>query len=95
MSKSRTAWSFCSVCGKKTRSLRIGREGFVCFSCSRNPYKIIRVGDKSPKKNIEEVLNKVHEIKGKINKKNKGIYIKNISIPQILIGHKVKLVLVE
>lgn len=62
-----------------------------------NKKTIIRIGNRNPKISLEKALNKVYPIlvTKRFNKKGEGRLQLVISVPQILIGHKVKLVLAD
>jgi len=78
----------CESCGLKYNKLRKFKGENLCFKCYRKKAHIIGNND-----SLDEALNKVRTVKGWKNGKNgrKGV----MGIPTILIGRKVKLVLVE
>jgi len=82
----------CQNCDNKVRSFHIFKGKFLCYKCYRKQVHIIP--NPSPhRKTMEEVLNKVYEIKGYINKNGS---IKNqLNLPQVLIGHKIKISLAD
>ena len=92
--KSKKTWQICKKCSKRTRSLRYGkRGGFLCYTCWIKEHHPINCG-RGPIVPLEEVLSRVYEVKGYINKTN-GQISASIGFPSILIGHKIKIVLVD
>lgn len=89
-------YSECSECSIKTKSTLLGKEGFVCKNCYNKDKKIITIGDRRPRISLEKALDKTYEVKGYGSGKGKTpILHVLISCPQILIGHKVRLVLCD
>lgn len=86
----------CEICFVKTKSNRLGRDGFLCSKCYRRKTHEIgtRLNDFIPQKNLKEVLSKVYEVDAYVNSRG-NLITTHIPCPQILIGHKVKLVLVK
>ena len=91
----------CDECGKNPRVRNVikfkGR--FLCKNCRSKilSYRIQQSASEKIKPTVaytfEEAINKVYEIKGYLTKNARIRSV--ISCPQILIGHKVKLVLVN
>lgn len=80
----------CDSCKHKTKELRMHEGNFYCWGCYR---KLIILMPTIPGYvELKDALNKVREVKC-------GGSIKNplglIHVPRVLIGRKVKLVLVE
>lgn len=55
---------------------------------------IINLGCHKPYFTLEEALSRIYEVKGYKQKKKKGIEAR-INVPSILIGHKIKLLLIK
>lgn len=87
----------CSSCGEsyRIRAMRLSKGDYICYNCVKKKGKIIEVKGFLPfrGKTLEQALEKVYEIEGYVNMKGKVLV--NISLPQIMIGHKIKLVLVD
>ncbi len=77
----------CIKCKKKVRRFY---DDFLCWDCyssgkSRMPYNCLRIG-------LKEALDKIRIVRGaRVGKSFSG----RISVPSVLIGKKVKLVLVK
>ncbi len=82
----------CMDCKGYARKLRSYGAMFLCYKCYNN--RVTVIGKKGMNQlSIKEALAKTYEINGYLNPK--GQIIAHRSFPQILIGHKVKLVLVD
>ena len=81
----------CEKCGKKHRKLRKVRSKFLCYNCSIKDLHIIGT---FKEKTLEQALSKVYEIGYSINKGG-HVISKAIAPPRILIGHKIKLFLMD
>lgn len=76
------------------RGFRIYKGRLLCFNCYQKSVKLIISGSYWKGKKIEDVLNKVYEVKSRINTKGYEIS-KQISFPKCMINKKFKIVLVE
>ena len=81
----------CEKCGKKVKRFHIVKGKFLCYNCSIKDLHIIGT---FKEKTLEQALSKVYEIGYSINKKG-YVSSKAIAPPRILIGHKIKLVLMD
>ena len=84
----------CEICKSKVRKMHRCKNKFVCYSCySKNTY-ILNKGVTNPyaRLTFEQALNKTYNVKGY---KCGNSFRATISVPQILIGHKVKVVIVK
>jgi hypothetical protein len=72
-------WKRCSRCQAKTKSVRFHKGSLLCWPCYQSITKRM-----PSNKSLEEALNKVYYIKNRY-----------ISVPEILFGTKVKLLLIE
>ena len=97
--KSRHTWQTCSGvgCGIQTRSLRTSKEGKpLCFKCWRKQngqhYIMPQKGVKKPF-TMEQALERVYEVHGAVTKK--GTIYAGLNLPSVLVGRKIKVVLVE
>lgn len=81
----------CGDCGKQIRNVHIYRDKFLCWNCYREKGNMINFGGEPL--TLEKALDRVYEIRGNITKKGLTGGFRNF--PQVLIGHKVKLVLVK
>lgn len=81
----------CEDCGKDMKRFRIHQGKFLCFGCYRKRMHIMVARDCHL--SLEKALERTYEIKGYLLGDNSIRAI--MSLPSILIGHKVKLVLVE
>jgi len=80
----------CNGC-RKIRKLRKYKNLLLCWSCYSKRIHILPCGKKF--ETLEEALAKTYEIKGYLDKNS---YIHAfLNPPQILIGHKIKLVLAD
>lgn len=87
-------WNRCEVCGKKIRKFRKTKEfNCLCFNCFRKGLTIIKVFP--PTKTLEEVLEKVHYVKTYFKNKGTSGPVCLISLPSVMVGKKVKLILVD
>lgn len=92
----------CDECGNLRRSRNVVRHKskFLCFTCrqklpsTRLQKSISQSLNPDARKTLKEALNRVYEVKPYVSKKGKLI-AGGISPPQILIGRKVKFVLVD
>lgn len=85
----------CDSCEKlrRRRGMIVYKGKFYCGVCKAK-FRTNVSPVHNPHISLEEALNKIYEIKGYLNKKN-GCLSSHQSFPSILIGHKVKLVLVK
>ncbi len=91
----------CSICGRERRRLLIYKGVQICYPC----YAGVMTKCESLANNkswdgltLQQALDKTYEVKGYLSqcKRNKKYYIKSVAnFPQILIGHKFKVVLVD
>ena len=82
----------CMECNNYTKSFRSYKNKYLCYKCYIKHVRIIKEGDNRLMP-LHEALSKTYEVRGYVN--NKGYIISTMSFPQILIGHKFKLVLIE
>lgn len=82
----------CDNCELSYNKVTIYKGKMLCKKCL-NKIDTITVGNIRNGYSLEGALNKVYEVKGYLTKSNNLISM--ISFPQILIGHKFKIVLVE
>ena len=84
--------SKCERCNRerKPKSLILIKGRFLCGTCK--PHRMLGQPLKSYF-SLERALKKIHTIKG--YRTVNGRIVCTISVPQILIGHKVKLVLAD
>ena len=80
----------CSKCKNQTRGTWRYKTDFYCHRCYKKNFKIINMAIPF---SFQKAMNKIYEIRGYLHKN--GSINANCTFPQILIGHKVKLVLVE
>ena len=99
MGNNSAAWKNCK-CGKRVRHLRKYQNDLLCYQCYTK--KVTKIGTTlgkfKSKISLEQALNKVYNIDGYKyidGKKQPRIQARNICVPSILIGHKVKFVLVD
>ena len=83
----------CMECRNYTKSFRSYRKQYLCYKCYLKKVTIIHTGKRRRGFSLKEALDKVYEPYTHITKR--GHIHSTISLPQILIGHKFKLVLVE
>ncbi len=88
----------CNICKLMYRMKGMVMRGglFVCHKCSLKtdhviPEKLYGAGFKG--KTMKEVLDKVYEVK--VYKVKGAVRLAHISLPQIMIGHKFKIVLAD
>lgn len=86
-----SAWKLCEECGHGTKSIRNFQNKFLCYRCyfkhmTRMP------GIPAGYITLEEALDKVREVKCTSSNTNP---IGHLHLPRILIGRKVKLILIE
>ena len=86
----------CSICNNKTRKTWIYGGEYLCFSCYRKKTtkmpeysKYNRYSDNCVK--LDDALNKIREVRCNSNPCPGGY----ITLPRVLIGKKVKLILVK
>lgn len=82
----------CMECNNYTRSFRSFRGQYLCYKCYSKKITIIQSGRKLGI-TLKQALDKIYEPRTYISKKGRIQSV--ISIPQILIGHKFKFVLIE
>ena len=84
----------CDDCLKITKRSWRYKGSFYCYLCYRKRCKMMDnpLGSK-PYFNLEQALNRVYEVKGYMSNENK--ILARLHLPQILTGHKVRLVLVK
>lgn len=82
----------CSECKKQVRKFRSYKDKMLCYRCYCKKVRIIRTGG-NRHLSLEKALNRTYKINGYLDKD--GNIIVQRSFPSILIGHKVKLVLVK
>lgn len=87
MTKNKTG--ICDKCNKKAKKLRVYKGKFYCYSCYNK--LIIKMPFPPQCIKLKDALNKVREVRciGTINP------FGSIHLPRVLIGKKVKLVLLE
>lgn len=61
---------------------------------TKKKVNLIRIGNRRPLISLKEAISRVYEVKGYKDNVNKTIRAR-IEFPSILIGHKVKLVLIK
>ena len=85
--------SNCEGCNRiyNIKSLRIIKGEFLCYHCIKPKTKMPQI--RYPIIKLEQALEKIYEVRGYLRKD--GGIAPQIITPQILIGHKVKLVLVD
>jgi len=86
----------CDECSRYFRNLILVKGKFICRNCFKK-YPNYMSANNSPHSwhlTLERALNKIYEIKGYKDKKRKHFYGYR-HFPKILIGHKVKLILVD
>jgi len=92
------ALKVCDECGRKLRNLNNFHGKFICGRCKLKLDDIIPYSNGRKPITIDKALEKVYEIKGRtyMNKKGKPVIAtNNISLPSILIGHKIKFILAD
>ena len=82
----------CMECNNYTKSFRSYDNKFLCYKCYIKHVRIIREG-RGNFMSLENALKKTYIPTGYVNKK--GHIISTFSCPQILIGHKLKIILDE
>ena len=89
---------FCEVCGKKYTNIRKNRSGkFVCWKCYCIDYPVLSIGLLGKTRiNYQKAIERIYEVKG-YKRFHNGCptFYATLSVPSILIGHKVKLVPIE
>ena len=83
----------CEECKKKTKSFRICKGKMICYSCYQKKVKIIGIGNGRHSMTLNEALNKTYKITGYL--RPSGTLYNIIYLPPVLIGKKVKLILVK
>ena len=81
----------CMDCGKEMKRFRKLKGRFICFSCYQKKIKFISM--RPCHISLEKALAKTYELHGYLTKD--GQILCQRGFPSILIGHKVKLVLVK
>ena len=89
----------CGICKElyRTRGLVIINGTQVCYRCHRGIAKFIDFKNHTFSyrgKNLKQALAKTYEVRGYLDKSNNGVRAV-LSMPAILIGHKLKIRLVE
>ena len=89
----------CGFCKKLTRTTSLYHRGgnSLCHRCanSKNPIPATIQQHASTGRTMGYVLNKVFEAKAYWLKSDKSFKSCQVSLPQIMIGHKFKIVLVD
>jgi len=87
----------CTICGKNVRDLFRHKLDYCCRMCYRKKVHMIENHNFQSYISLESALKKVYTVKGykRIKNGKPRIRISQIHPPSILIGHKVKLVLVD
>jgi len=87
----------CDLCSNKSNNTVVYKGKELCKSCYRRTMiKCLSLNSVHKRKTIEQALNKIYEIRGYGIKRNGRGFIRAVcSFPAILIGHKVKLVLID
>jgi len=87
----------CEECGHMIRQIRYFKGKYYCYNCyMKHAKKMSEYGEffEPPAiKTLDEALNKIRIVRGYIN--NRGTLYANISLPSVLVGKKIKLILVE
>lgn len=84
----------CNECGLEYRKMYLMKAGLsLCWKCSRKHYNKINSPYQKPRISMEEALNRIYLVKGYLI--NKREITAKFSIPNILIGHKIKIVLAD
>ena len=92
--KNQSQKSTCMECNKYTRKFRSYKDMYLCYQCYIKKVNMIEDwGNQKTRKTLKQALDKTYEIKGYLS--ISGRIHSAIQFPQILIGHKVKLVLVD
>lgn len=89
------AWKNCSNpdCRVRMRKIWKYKDQIFCFTCyQKQTHKMPESGNNLIK--LKEALSKVYEIRGYKHKKDNSITAYK-NFPSILIGHKVKLILIK
>lgn len=89
-------WKVCDGCGKNTRRIRLSKGKFLCWGCYTKVSQMIYQGSRCYK-SLQEVLDKVYEVRGYVKKTRKGVVnvVAVFSLPSVMVGRKFKIVLVD
>lgn len=81
----------CEKCGKKKRVRHVVyfKGKYLCSDCKPK----LNIGSHKGYISLEQALSRVYEVKGYIDKRNH--VQQKLNVPSILIGHRIKLVLVD
>jgi hypothetical protein len=81
-------------CKRLARQVYRRKGRLLCFFCNRRSSTIIPPPvNRNVKYTLQKALDKTYIVKGYVN--SKGSLQAQISMPSILVGHKIKLVLVD
>ena len=85
---------FCHKCSRKVRTIRRGKGGFfLCWKCYRKETHIMPFLSRMSGMSFEKALNKTYEVKGYLT--TRGTIRAVCCFPQILVGHKFKLQILD
>ena len=82
----------CEICNKKTKTLHLKEGKYLCWDCYRKK-GILSTSSRMPKISLKKALNRVYEVKA-YKGKNGNLNVQ-LPVPQILIGHKLKIILYD
>ena len=82
-------------CGKKIRRAYLVNGKPYCYTCYTKNFSIIPSTEYKPRISLSKALDRVYVVKGYMKYKDKDTIQAEINVPTILIGKKVKLVLIE
>jgi len=85
----------CEECKKEFNKLYMFKNVSLCYWCYRKRVVIIPDAIGRAIKTVSDVLDKVYEVGGYVDKKSSVIRIRPLSFPQCMIGRKFKIVLVD
>lgn len=85
----------CDECSRKQKnsSMRLYKDKYLCFWCYDKKFHRMPNFNNPLRHTLKEALNKTYEMKGYLRKDNCIQCL--MSFPSILVGHKVRLVLVH